>query len=206
MDQWINGSRSNLDPSISYTSINAIALRRIARKEISLSFLGRAVSSLFLTALWGPGAPQAWLLRGQSPRLVGGLTARPKKEREISFRAILRTICYTRRPNGRECHGLRLSEVFFAIWSVRRPRALVKYNWSSCTSRCMRVMNCVGWRILILLETLLETMGTESKHTAWRLSCAMKGLLDFAQCVSSLLVGWITILSWHAVDKLHIIR
>jgi hypothetical protein len=43
-------------------------IRRIARKEISLSFLGRAVSSLFLTAFWGPRAPQAWLLRGQSPR------------------------------------------------------------------------------------------------------------------------------------------
>ena len=31
-----------------------LEVRRTAQKDISPSFLGRAVSSLFLTALWGP--------------------------------------------------------------------------------------------------------------------------------------------------------
>ena len=36
--------------------------------ERDFPFLFGVVSSLFLTALWGPRAPRAWLLRGQSPR------------------------------------------------------------------------------------------------------------------------------------------
>src|SRR5437016_13507965 len=44
-----------------------ITVRRTAQNEISPSFLRRAVSSLFLTTLWEPKAPRAWLLRGQSP-------------------------------------------------------------------------------------------------------------------------------------------
>ena len=46
---------------------NASEVWRIARKEISLSFLGREVSSLLLTALWGPRAPRAWVLGDGAP-------------------------------------------------------------------------------------------------------------------------------------------
>ena len=45
----------------------AILVLRTAQKEISPSFLGRAVSSLFLTALWGPRAPRAWVAQGTEP-------------------------------------------------------------------------------------------------------------------------------------------
>ena len=73
-------------------------IRRTAQKDISLSFLGRAVSSPFFWPFDGLGRPGLGCLGDKAPvtlachpRFVGGLTARPKKKREISSWAVLRT-------------------------------------------------------------------------------------------------------------------
>ena len=73
-----------------------LRLRRIARKEVSLSFLGRVVSpqlngddTLKLQGLYPISTQARGVLGPQRAVKNRELTARPKKEREISFRAIL---------------------------------------------------------------------------------------------------------------------